>query len=470
MLGNDNSLLNHTTLGQAAEAMQGRLLGAENCGVMSFAGVSTDTRDLVAGQLYVALKGLHFDGHDFVRDAVLKGAIGVVVSCEVEATVPQIVVADTQRALGQLAGAWRDGFAIPVIAVTGSNGKTTVKEMIAAILAQQGEVLATQGNFNNEIGVPHTLLNISGEHCAAVIEEGASHPDDIAYLTKFVKPTVAVVTNAAGAHLQGLGSLDVVARTKGEIFEHLAANGTAVINADDDYAGLWRSLAGMHSIISFGMKSNAGVQGKLGTDKSLVISTPKGEVSVNLPLAGRHNAMNALAATAAAIAAGASLPDVKAGLESMQSVPGRLQWKQGIKGARILDDTYNANPASLEAALEVLAGCDTDRYLALGDMAELGVKSAEYHEQAGRQARAVGVHCLYAVGEQSRHAAKAFGNDAQHFAEQEQLISQLREDLHDNVTLLVKGSRSVHMERVVDAVCAGKAVSAERAFSPEGTS
>ena len=468
MLGNDNSLLNHTTLGQAAEAMQGRLLGAENCGAMPFAGVSTDTRDLVAGHLYVALKGPHFDGHDFVCDAVLKGAVGIVVSCEVsldiETAVPQIVVADTQQAFGQLASAWRDGFAIPVIAVTGSNGKTTVKEMIAAILAQQGEVLATQGNFNNEIGVPHTLLNILSEHCAAVIEEGASHPGDIAYLTKFVKPTVAVVTNAAGAHLQGLGSLDVVARTKGEIFEHLAADGTAVINADDDYAGLWRSLAGTHSTISFGMESNADVQGELRTDKSLALFTPKGEITVSLPLAGRHNAMNALAATAAALAAGANLPDVKVGLESMQPVPGRLQWKQGIKGARILDDTYNANPASLKAALDVLAGCGTDRYLALGDMAELGAKSVEYHQQAGQQARAVGVHRLYAVGEQSRHAAKAFGNDAQHFAEQDQLISQLRADLHDNVTLLVKGSRSAHMERVVNAV------SAERALSAKGAS
>lgn len=479
MLDSDNSLagdllVNNATLGLAAEAIQGRLLGAQDCGAIPFAGVSTDSRDVMAGQFYVALKGPQFDGHDFVADAVLKGAVGVVVSREVDVDVPQIVVTDTLQALGLLAGAWRDSFTIPVIAVTGSNGKTTVKEMIAAILSQssllskQGKVLATQGNFNNEIGVPLTLLRMASGHFAAVIEEGASRPGDIAYLTKFVKPTVAVITNAAGAHLQGFGSLDAVARTKGEIFEHLATDGVAIINADDDYAELWRSLAGGCSIISFGMESNADVQGELGTDRSLTLFTPKGEITVSLPLTGRHNAMNALAATAAAIAAGASLSDVKAGLESMQSVPGRLQWKQGVKGARILDDTYNANPASLEAALNVLADCDTDRYLALGDMAELGVKSAEYHQQAGRQARAVGVHRLYAVGEQSRHAVTAFGDDAQHFAKQEQLVSRLREDLHDNVTLLVKGSRSAHMERVVDAVCVERALGAEKALSVKG--
>ncbi len=478
MSGNGNALSNNTTLGQAAEAMQGHLLGAEGCGAMPFAGVSTDTRDLVAGQLYVALKGPHFDGHDFVRDAVLKGATGVVVSHEVsldiETAVPQLVVTDTQQALGLLASAWRDNFTTPVIAVTGSNGKTTVKEMITAILSRQGEVFATQGNFNNEIGVPLTLLGISSEHCAAVIEEGASRPGDIAYLTKFVKPTVAVVTNAAGAHLQGFGSLDAVARAKGEILEHLAMDATAVINADDDYAELWRSLAAGRSIINFGMESTADVQGELGTDKLLTLSTPKGEITLSLPLAGRHNVINALAATAAAIAAGANLSDVKAGLESMQPVPGRLQWKQGIKGARILDDTYNANPASLEAALDVLADCDESRYLALGDMAELGAKSAEYHQQAGRQARAVGVHRLYAVGELSKNTVIAFGDDAKHFSGQGQLIAQLRKDLNDKVTLLVKGSRSAHMERVVDAVCVEGALSAkgalsvERAVSPEG--
>ncbi len=481
MSGNDKPLLKHNkaTLGWAAEIMQGQLLGVENCSKTSYSGVCTDTRKIMAGQLYVALKGPHFDGHDFVADAISKGAVAVVVSHDMSnklssklpldpaRNIPQIVVADTQQALGLLASGWRDNFAIPVIAVTGSNGKTTVKEMLAAILSQsakfskQGKVLATQENFNNEIGVPLTLLHLVDGDSAAVIEEGASGIGDIAYLTKLVKPTVAVVTNASGAHLQGFGSLNAVARTKGEIFECLAVDGTAVINADDNYSELWHSLAGKRSIISFGMKSSADIRGEYAADKSLVISTPKGEVSVNLPLLGRHNAMNSLAAASAAIAVGASLSDVKAGLESMCSVPGRLQWKKGIKGARVLDDTYNANPVSLEAALEVLADCDTDRYLALGDMAELGVKSAEYHQQAGQQARAVGVQRLYAIGEQSRNAVDAFGDHAQHFAEHDQLVSQLREDLHDNVTLLVKGSRSAHMERVVDAVCVKKTVGAE---------
>ena len=336
--------------------------------------------------------------------------------------------------------------------VTGSNGKTTVKEMLAAILSQQGAVLATQANFNNEVGVPHTLLQITDQHVAAVIEEGASHPGDIAYLTEFVQPAVALVTNAAGAHLEGFGSLDVVAKTKGEIFEGLSATGVAVINADDAYANVWRSQAGDRRVVSFGMAMDADVRGTVQADGGLQIATAAGDIVVRLSLEGRHNAMNALAATAAALAAGASLSEVKKGLESVVPVPGRLQRKPAIKGAQILDDTYNANPASLSVALDVLAECPADRYLALGDMAELGSESAELHEQAGRQARVKGVQRLYAVGEYARYAAVAFGDEGLHFSAQEQLISRLKEDLNERVTLLVKGSRSSHMERVVAAL------------------
>lgn len=456
-----------TTLGEAAALLQGTVVQetlAQETSVqtgvsgadLKFSGVSTDTRELQAGQLFVALTGPSFDGHDFVAQARQKGAVGAVVSRALSEDgindFPQILVADTQRAFAQLAGNWRARFAIPVIGVTGSNGKTTVKEMLAAILSAQGAVLATQANFNNEIGVPRTLLQITAQHVAAVIEEGASHPGDIAYLTEFVQPSVALVTNAAGAHLQGFGSLDAVAKTKGEIFEGLPATGVAVINADDAYADLWRSQAGERRIISFGMVMDTNVHGTVQADGGLQIVTAAGEIVVHLSLEGRHNAMNALAATAAALAAGVSLSEVKAGLEAVVPVPGRLQHKPAIKGAQILDDTYNANPASLLVALDVLAECPPDRYLALGDMAELGSESADLHEQAGHQARAKGVQRLYAVGEYARYAAVAFGDKGLHFTAQEQLISRLKEDLNERVTLLIKGSRSSHMERVVAAL------------------
>lgn len=438
-------------LSEAATAMQGDLRGNDRI----FTGVNTDTRHLDAGQLFFALPGPSFDGHNFTLEAKAKGAAGMVVTHVLDLDLPQIVVADTRLALAQLAGAWRARFDVPVIAVTGSNGKTTVKEMIAAIFLQAGAVHATHGNLNNEIGVPLTLLGLASEHEAAVIEEGASHPGDIAYLTQFVKPTVAVVTNVSVAHLEGFGSLEAVARTKGEIYEHLAAGGTAIINADDPKAGLWFTLASHHPVISFGLQNSSDVRGSWQAGKPLKIITPDGEVTVNLHLEGRHNAMNALAATAAALAADASLADIQTGLESIRPVAGRLQWKQGVCGVRILDDSYNANPASLSAALDVLASCQGERYLALGDMAELGSQTLAYHEQAGRQARASGVQQLYAVGKNTQYTVEAFGEHGYHFPAQEELISRLKKDLHENVTLLIKGSRSAHMEKVVAAVSAG---------------
>lgn len=441
-----------TTVDDARMLLQAELQGA--AADVTFSGISTDTREVAQGQLFVALSGENFDGHDFVADAAQKGAVAAVVAHPVDVDIPQLVVANPQQAYAQLAANWRQQFAIPVIAVTGSNGKTTVKEMLAAILSGKGEVLATQANFNNEVGVPRTLLGMRGEHVAAVIEEGASHPGDIAYLTTFVQPTVAVVTNASGAHLAGFGSLEAVAKTKGEIFEGLTENGVAIINADDAFAGLWVQQAGKSPVTRFSLSAegDADVRGELMDDGTLQIFTPAGDVSVALPLEGRHNAANALAATAAALAAGASITDVKQGLESMRVVPGRLQRKAGIHGSQIIDDTYNANPASLNAALQVLGACRGDRYLALGDMAELGARAVEFHQQAGQQAREVGVHRLYAVGDCSRHAAQAFGEHGQHFAAQAELISCLREDLHEDVTLLVKGSRSAHMENVVAAL------------------
>jgi len=438
----------------AAAVVQGTFYGSD----CVFVGISTDTRTVKDGQLFVALKGPNYDAHDFIEDAVSKGAAGVLVQHKLEIDVPQIVVSDSRLALGQLAAAWRQQFSIPVIAVTGSNGKTTVKEMIASIFKQQGSVLSTRGNLNNEIGVPLTLLQLIASHDSAVIEEGASRPGDISYLTKFVQPTVSVVTNAAGAHLEGFGSLDAIARTKGEIFESLPRDGTAIINADDEYVSLWKSLAGERNVLTFGLSAGADVRGTLQrvTDElnicGLEIATPEGKCFVRVPLAGDHNAMNALAATAAALAAGVGLDVIKQGLESVRSVAGRLQWKAGINNSGILDDTYNANPASLTVALDVLSTYPGDRYLALGDMAELGEKSESFHEQAGRQAKDSGVSHLYAIGEFSRFAAETFGEQGWHFSSQDQLVNRLREDMAENVTLLVKGSRSSHMEKVVDAL------------------
>ena len=456
-MGEQQYLQAASTLEQAADLLQAKLHGTKTD--VSFSGVSTDTREVAPGQVFVALSGEQFDGHDFVAQAAQKGAVAAVVTHVVNVEIPQLVVNDTQLAYGQLAANWRQQFAIPVIAVTGSNGKTTVKEMLAAILSQKGKVLATQANFNNEVGVPRTLLSMRDEHVAAVIEEGARHPGDIAYLTAFVQPTVAVVTNAAGAHLSEFGSLEVVAKTKGEIFEGLTKNGAAIINADDVFAAQWVRQAGKASITRFSLstESDAEVRAEYQGASELQMVTPFGEVSVTLPLEGRHNAANALAATAAALAAGASLAEVKQGLESMQAVPGRLQRKAGIHGSQIIDDTYNANPASLSAALQVLVACRGDHYLALGDMAELGEKAVEYHQLAGRQAREVGVDRLYAVGELSRYAAQSFGEHGQHFAAQSEMISSLQADLHEEVTLLVKGSRSAHMENVVAALSVASA-------------
>ncbi len=445
----------HLHLLDVATALDARLLGEDGV----FDGVATDTRQLRPGQLFVALQGPNFDGHDYIAAAAARGAVAVLVAHEVKTELPQIVVAEPRAALGEMAALWRARFDIPLIAITGSNGKTTVKEMLAAILGQNRKILATHGNLNNEIGLPLTLLQLDGSHQAAVIEAGASKPGDIACLTRIAAPTVAVLINAAGAHLAGFGSLESVARSKGEIFAGLAEDGSAIINADDAFADSWREQAGAHRVLSFALDAEADVRGRWRAEDALQITTPQGKLSVSLPLPGRHNAMNALAATAAALATGTVLADIRSGLESLSPVPGRLCWKAGVNGARILDDTYNANPASLLAALEVLAGIPGERCLALGDMAELGGEAEALHASAGRRAFDAGVTRLYAVGELSRFAADAFsergGGQAWHFARQELLVERLRADLRASCTLLVKGSRSAHMEHVVDALTEG---------------
>ena len=438
------------SLAEAADAIGARQHGPDT----RLAGVCTDTRRLLPGQLFVALEGPNFDGHDFVPAALDAGAAACLVAREGTGT-PAIVVADTRRALGELARAWRERFAIPVLAVTGSNGKTTVKEMLAAILATRGETLATRGNLNNDIGVPLTLFELDAAHQAAVIEMGANHPGEIAWLVSLARPDVALVTNAGPAHLEGFGSIEGVARAKGEIFAGLPEHGTAVINADDDYAPLWRELAGARRILTFGLRNKADVSAEwqaIRRGSRLRVRTPAGDFETELPLPGEHNVMNALAATAAALAAGVAPPAIGAALATVRGAPGRLQIKAGPAGSTLLDDTYNANPASLAAALRVLRGFPGRHLLALGDMGELGPEAEALHAAAGRLAREAGVACLVAVGPMAAAAAGAFGSGARICASREEAVAVLREMLQREDVLLVKGSRASRMDEVVAAL------------------
>ena len=440
------------TLAAAAQVLNGSLRGAD----ARFTGVSTDTRTLARGDLFVALVGPRFDGHVFIAEAASKGAVGALVSRDPgEAVVPLVQVEDTRLALGRLAADWRRQFRMPLVAVTGSNGKTTVKNMIAAILSERGPTLATQGNLNNDIGVPLTLLRLRAGDRYAVIEMGMNHPGEIDYLTGLARPTVALVNNAAAAHLAGLGSVEAVARAKGEIFAGLAEDGVAVVNADDAYADLWRGLAAPRPILTFGLDRHADVTARYTLDadgSTIELRTPRGEITMRLPLLGRHNVMNALAASGAALSAGASLADIQAGLEKLKAVSGRLEVKRGVNGARVLDDTYNANPGSLAAGVEVLKSAGGERVLVLGDMGELGEAARDIHRRVGELARQLGIQRLFAVGELTREAVAAFGPGAEHFVSHEALIDRLNQVLRGDMTVLVKGSRLMKMEQVVAGI------------------
>jgi len=442
-------------LSQVAAAVGGRLLGAD-CRI---AGVSTDTRAVTAGQLFIALRGERFDAHDFLETAVTAGAAALLVAdaARVPAGASAVLVDDTRLALGRLAAAWRRQFSLPVIAVTGSNGKTTTKEMIAAVLKVAfGEaVLATRGNFNNDIGLPLTLLGLDATHRAAVIEMGMNHPGEIGYLTRIGAPTVALVTNAQRAHLEGMGGLDEVAREKGTIFAGLPADGVAVINADDAYAGFWREQVGAQPVRSFGIDQSADVRANLrqhGLETLVTLTAAEGEVEFTLAIPGRHNACNALAAAAACLAAGLPLSAVAEGLATFGGVKGRLQLRQGRNGAQILDDTYNANPDSVRAGIDVLAATIGRKVLVLGDMGEIGEASGQYHDEIGGYAKSQGIDRLFALGDASQQAVRNFGDGARHFCNVDKLIGAVDKELGPDTTVLVKGSRFMKMERVADAL------------------
>ena len=413
-------------------------------------GVSTHSRQVSEGSLFVALQGPRFDAHEFIHAAL--PAAAVMVSRPVASGHPRILVKDTRQALGALAAGWRRRCPARVVGLTGSNGKTTVKEMLAAILQQAGSTLATRGNLNNDIGVPLTLLGLSTEHRFAVIEMGANHAGEIANLTALAGPQVALITNAGPAHLEGFGSLEGVARAKGEIFQGLGPDGVAVINADDPYAQFWESLNTGRRTLLFGTSERAQVQVGQGADGGAWVRHEGVCLPVNLALPGAHNRLNAAAAAAASLALGLDLDTIAAGLSSLAPVPGRLMRRKGRDGLNIIDDSYNANPASTRAAVDMLLDEPGPRILVLGDMGELGDDGPALHRQTGEYAAARGVDRLLAVGPLCRHAVEGFGEGALHFKDQEALIRALDTLLPKNGTLLVKGSRGQRMERVVEAL------------------
>ena len=452
------------TIREAAQVLQARWNGQDGL----FTGVSTDSRTLKPGDLFVALSGDRFDGSAFIASAKEKGAVAALVpqtiSGELAAGIPLLRVKDTRLALGQLAVHWRSRFTLPVIGVTGSNGKTTVKEMIAAILRQAAArddavaneqanlVLATEGNLNNDIGVPQMLLRLRPQHRYAVIEMGMNHTGEIGYLTGLAKPCIALITNAGAAHIQGLGSVEAVARAKAEIIAGLDLQGTAVINADDRYAPVWREYAGARKIIDFGLREKALVSAEFQADRlssRVQLKLPDGNMEVKLQAPGVHNVYNALAAAAAATALGIGKEVIAVGLASFQGVKGRLQKKFGLHHALLIDDTYNANPESVRAALAVLAANPGKKILVLGDMGELGKSAIDLHRTIGRDARKAGLDRLLTLGELSAYAAEEFGKGARHFNHIDELLHETAGLLADDVTLLVKGSRFMRMERVV---------------------
>ena len=438
-----------------------RLCGGQDRGEdRPYGQVSTDTRALQPGDLYLALRGPRFDGNDFLDAAAAAGAVAAVVDRPISnRPLPLIQVADGQAALTRAALGWRKQYGGRVLGVAGSNGKTTTKEMLAAILAQRGQCLATRGNFNNHIGVPLTLLRLQPADAYAVIEIGANNPGEVASLLQIAQPSIGLITNAGAEHLEGFVDLDGVARAEGEMVEGLPADGVAVLNADDPYAGLWRGMTRAR-VVSFGIDAEADYRaveihetlGDAGFHVRFRLRAPHGEHAVVLNVGGRHNVRNALAAAAAACSAGVSLANVAAGLASMQPVQGRLQPRRSRHGARLLDDSYNANPSSVRAGIDVVTALGGPAWLVLADMGELGEQAESSHVEIGAYARQHGIKRLFATGPLSTRTVEAFGGGATWYPDTEALARAVDAALSPEVCLLVKGSRSNRLERVVAAL------------------
>jgi UDP-N-acetylmuramoyl-tripeptide--D-alanyl-D-alanine ligase len=454
-------------LSRLADAAGGRLVGADAAHDVLIDAVSTDTRELDAGDgravLYAALRGERFDGHDHAESALEGGARALLVARQLDVALPQVVVADTQRALAALAASLQRarGGRARIVGITGSNGKTTVKALVLSILSRCGKAYANPGNRNNEIGLPLAVIDAPEDADFAIYEMGAGKPGDIAYLTTVVRPDVAVVNNIAPAHLERMDSLFGVADTKAAIYDALPAGGSAVINADDAFAPFFAERAHGRQLLRFGIESSADVTARdIRPDQEgtrFLLATPQGEAEVALALPGRHNVRNALAAAALALAAGATLEAIREGLAAARPVAGRTVSRRLPGGATVIDDSYNANPGSLHAAIDLLASGDGEGWLVLGDMRELGADAAALHAEAGRRAKAAGIARLYALGELSGHAAEAFGERGRVFDGHDALAQALREDLagRADVRVLVKGSHGSRMDRIVNALLEG---------------
>ena len=430
----------------------GRLLGAD----LDVIGVAIDTRKLQPGELFVAIKGERVDGHDFARGAAMQGAAAALVTRRVDVDIPQVVVNDTQLALGDLASAVRAQRDVRVVGITGSNGKTTVKTLTASILARHGRTHVNAGNYNNELGLPLTLLAMPADTEYAVLEMGAGKPGDIAYLAAIARPDIGLVNTIAPAHLERMGSLEGVAETKGALYQALPADGVAIINADDAFASFFGGLAGSRRTLHFGLGGHVDIGATILEQRvdgsRFMLRTGEGEAEVNLPLAGRHNIANALAASAIALALEVPLATIAAGLMHAPGVVGRLRTEAMDGGWTLIDDSYNANPGSVGAAIDTLALAGGERWLVLGDMAELGPEARELHAGIGARAKAAGIERLFAVGALSLAAAQAFGAGAEHHVDKAALVASLARQLRSGVTCLVKGSRSAGMEQVVAAL------------------
>ncbi len=438
-------------LSNATKILKGTLFGED----VSFSNVSTDTRSLQKGDLYIALKGDSFDGHECLDQAEQAGAVAAIVDKDVHTSLPVIQVEDTRKALGDLAADCRQAFTGKVAAITGSNGKTTVKEMLTAIVAKQGDVVATQGNFNNDIGLPLTILRMQQE-AFAVIEMGANHPGEISYLTGIAQPDVVLINNAAQAHLEGFETIKGVAEAKGEIYQGLSADGIAVINKDDVFCDYWKGLLGNKKTIEYSMLDKSAdvyaewQQTELGG--KLELNLDGKELTINLKVHGQHNAMNALAAISLAQALKIKSEHVKQALNEFTAVKGRLNFYKVSKGFTVIDDTYNANPTSLSAAIDVLNKLPGEHWLVLGDMGELGSDAQKIHIDVGVDARASGITRLLTIGKASRFAADAFGDKASVFESKKELITFVKQHQSQELTILVKGSRFMRMEQIVESL------------------
>ncbi len=444
------------SLSKAAAATNSKLTGED----IIFSGCSTDSRTIEAGNLFIALKGELFDGHDYVTVAEENGASSLMLERKVNDIMkPLLQAEDTRKAMGLLARSWREEISVPLVAITGSNGKTTVKEMVSSILSEVSEVHATSGNLNNDIGVPLTLFGLDKKHKYAVIEMGANHPGEIEWLTAIARPNVAVITQCAPSHLEGFGTIEGVAKAKAEIYSGLESSGTAIINNDDPFAAFWKETCQQNKQLTFGIaSSDADIRAEkiiFSTETATVnfdLIFNQDKIDIQLPLSGNHNVMNALAAAACCLGLDVPLTVIKSGLEKMLPVKGRLQIKKGKHGSTLIDDTYNANPSSLNAAINVLSEYDGSRYLVLGDMGELGETAIQHHIEAGESAKSSGINGLFTIGELSINAMQSFGDDAYHFESYESLEKALLDILGEDTTILIKGSRYMHMDKVVDAI------------------